>query len=67
MNNIQLVSLWEQATFNEIIWCQVCTKQTRLVVLYGVNSLKQQYVGNHISPLGHNILIPSQNIFALTP
>jgi hypothetical protein len=31
MNNIQLVSLWEQATFNEIIWCQVCIKQTRLV------------------------------------
>ena len=31
------------------------------------SSLKQQYVGRHVNPLRHIILIPSQQIFVLIP
>ena len=31
------------------------------------NSLKQDFSGRHIAPLGHIILILSQPVFALTP
>jgi hypothetical protein len=46
----------------------LCTRPTRLVgVLYCSTSLKQQYVDRHIVPLGPNILLPGQPLFALTP
>ena len=32
--------------------------------LYSDSSLKQQSVGRHFAPLGHIILIPSQQVFA---
>jgi hypothetical protein len=31
---------------------------------YSANSLKQQFTGRHVAPLGHIILIPSQPVFA---
>jgi hypothetical protein len=34
---------------------------------YSASSLKQQFVGRHVAPLGHIILIPSQPVFALFP
>jgi hypothetical protein len=34
---------------------------------YSANSLKQQSVDRHVTPLGHIILILSQPIFALSP
>ena len=34
---------------------------------YSASSLKQQSVGRHVAPLGHIILIPSQQVFALSP
>ena len=30
------------------------------------SSLKQQFAGRHVAPLGHIILIPSQPVFALS-
>ena len=33
---------------------------------YSASSLKQQSAGRHVTPLGHSILIPSQQVFALT-
>jgi len=35
--------------------------------LYIASSMKQQSMGRHVAPLGHIILIPSQQVFALTP
>ena len=34
---------------------------------YSASSLKQQSAGRHVTPLRHNILIPSQPVFALSP
>ena len=34
--------------------------------LYSASSLKQQFTGRHVAPLGHIILIPSKPVFALT-
>ena len=34
---------------------------------YSTNSLKQQSAYRHVAPIGHNILIPSQPVFALFP
>ena len=34
---------------------------------YSASSLKQQYTGRHVAPLGHIILIPSQPVLALSP
>ena len=41
--------------------------QHALLDFYNASSLKQQFVGRHIAPLRHIILIPSQQVFALTP
>jgi hypothetical protein len=35
--------------------------------LYSTSSLKQQFAGRHVDPLGHIILIPSQTVLALSP
>jgi hypothetical protein len=34
---------------------------------YSASSLKQQFTGRYVAPLGHIILIPGQPIFALSP
>jgi len=34
---------------------------------YSASSPKQQSVDKHVAPLGHIILIPSQQVFALSP
>jgi hypothetical protein len=34
---------------------------------YSPSPLKQQSADRHVAPLGHNILIPSQPVFALSP
>ena len=34
---------------------------------YSASSLKQQSTCRHVAPLGHIILIPSRQVFALTP
>ena len=34
---------------------------------YTTSSLKQQFMGRNVPPFGHNILIPSQPVIALTP
>ena len=34
--------------------------------LYSASSLKQQTVSRHVAPLGHIILNPSHEVFALT-
>jgi len=46
-------------------WCPLCTRQTKLD-FYSASSLKQQFAGIHVDPLGHIILIPIQSVFALT-
>ena len=33
---------------------------------YSASSLKQQSAGRHVAPLGHIILIPNQQVFALS-
>ena len=33
--------------------------------MYSASSLKQQFVGRHVAPHGHIILIPSQPVFLL--
>jgi len=37
-----------------------------LSCFFSASSLKQQFGGRHVDPLGH-ILIPSQPVFALAP
>jgi hypothetical protein len=37
------------------------------VDFYSDSSLKQQFAGRHVTPLGHIILIPRQPVFALSP
>jgi hypothetical protein len=49
------ISMWWQ-------WCLLCTWPT-----YSVGSLKQQYTGRHVAPLGRIILILIQPVSALTP
>jgi hypothetical protein len=34
---------------------------------YSASSPKQQSAGRQVAPLGHNILIPSQLVFSLSP
>jgi hypothetical protein len=34
---------------------------------YSASSLKQQFAGRHVAPLGRIILIPSQPVFARIP
>ena len=34
---------------------------------YSAISLKEHSTGRHVAPLGHIILIPSQQVFALSP
>jgi len=34
---------------------------------YSVSSQKQQFVGRHVAPIGHNILIRSHPFFTFTP
>jgi hypothetical protein len=34
---------------------------------YSASPLKQQSAGRHVAPLWHIILIPSQQVFALSP
>ena len=41
--------------------------QHAFLYFYSVSSLKQQFSGRHVAPLGHIILIPRQPVFALTP
>ena len=41
--------------------------QTNTLSLYSTRVLKQQFVGRHIAPRGHIILIPSQPVFTLSP
>lgn len=45
----------------------LCTTQRRKLESYVVSSLTQRSVARHVASLGHNILIPSQTIFALFP
>ena len=35
--------------------------------IYSASSLKQQSAYRNVAPLGHIILIPSQQVFALSP
>ena len=35
--------------------------------IYSASSLNHQSADRHVAPLGHIILIPSQQVFALTP
>jgi hypothetical protein len=37
------------------------------IIFYGASSLKQQFAGRYVVPLGHIILIPSKPVFALSP
>jgi len=34
---------------------------------YSASSLKKQFAGRHVAPLGHIILIPSQPVFVFSP
>ena len=34
---------------------------------HSAHSLKQQFLGRHVTPLRHIILVPRQPVFALTP
>ena len=51
-----------------------CADEVRFVLdqhaeldFYSASSLKQQFAGRHVTPLGHIMLIPSQPVFALSP
>ena len=41
--------------------------QHALLDIYSATSLKQQSTDRHVAPLSHIILIPSQQVFALSP
>jgi hypothetical protein len=62
------MSWWEQVNFQ---WdddeVRFVLDQHAELDFNSVSSLKQQSVGRHVAPLGHNILIPSQPVFALSP
>jgi hypothetical protein len=59
------ISVQEQIIF----WCDdyfpFVQDQHAELNFYSANSLKQQSVGIHVTPLWHIILIPSQLIFGL--
>ena len=61
------ISLREQIIF----WCDdyfpFVQDQHAELDFYSANSLKQQSVGIHVTPLGHIILIQSHLIFSLIP
>ena len=61
------ISVREQIIF----WCDdyfpFVQDQHAELNFYSANSLKQQSVGIHVTPLWHIILIPSQLIFGLIP
>jgi hypothetical protein len=50
--------------FNEILFV---LDQHAELDFNSASSLKQQSAGRHVAPLWHNILIPSQPVFALSP
>ena len=60
------ISWWEQVKFQ---WDddEVCfvLDQNAGLDFYSASSLKQQSMGRHVAPLGHNTLIPNQPVFAL--
>jgi hypothetical protein len=60
------ISWREQVNFQ---WDDVCfvLDQHAEFDFYSTSSLKQQFAGRHVAPLGHIILIPSQPVFVITP
>ena len=71
--------IWPQVTnFSAISWKEQVTHQWEddghFVVdkqphldFYSASLQKQQFVGRHVAPIGHNILIRSQPVFVFTP
>jgi hypothetical protein len=78
--NSQWVSEWllSNSNFSAILWQEKVNfqwdddesalYQTNMLnwYLYSASSLKQQFAGRHVAPLGHIILIPSQPVFSLS-
>jgi hypothetical protein len=68
-HNCSAISWWEQVNFQ---WdndggVSFVLDQHAELDFYSASSLKQQFKGRHVAPLGHIILIPSKPVFALTP
>jgi len=61
------ISLREQIIFWSDDYFPFVLDQHVELDFYSANSLKQQSVGIHVTPLGHIILIPNQSVFGLTP
>jgi hypothetical protein len=68
MSNFKILSWRERVTFwwDDDDVCFVLDQHAELD-FRSASSLKQQYAGRHVAPLGHIILIPSQPVFALFP
>ena len=67
---IKWVSEWLLLNANSMRWwwwCLLCSRPTRWVGFYSASSLKQQFAGGHVAPIGHIILIPTQPVFVLSP
>jgi len=54
-------------TSNEQCVNMLCTRPARFVDFYSTDSLKQQFKGSLVAPLGHIISILNQLAFALAP
>jgi len=60
-NHRPAVSYWQTLSHTSVSSTPVQTD-----AVYSTSSLKQQSADRHVAPLGHNILIPSQQVFALS-
>ena len=61
-----VISWQEQVNFQWDDVCFVLDKHAEFD-FYSTSSLKQQFAGRYVAPLGHIIPIPSQPVFAITP
>ena len=54
---------------NKLLFNEICFDLDPHIELdfYSASLLKQQSADRHVTPLGHIILIPSEQVFALTP
>ena len=63
MSHFSAISWWKQATFDDDVHF-VIDQHTELD-FNSASSLKQQSAGRHVTPLGHIILITTQQVFDL--
>jgi hypothetical protein len=64
-SNIILEQFWQTDSTNDEV--HFVLDQHAELDFYSASSLKQQSASRHVAPLGHNILISSQPICAISP